>query len=164
MKTVLLIRHAKSSAAAPGLSDLDRPLNERGKEDATMIAKRMKDKKIIIEAFVSSPAKRALQTAWLFMKEYHKDKTYVIIMPSLYEASVHNFYSAISQFNDQYDTVALFSHNPGITGFINSLQCSPVYNLATAGVYAVSLPINSWKNFMEADKTLLFFDYPKSED
>ena len=70
MKTLLLIRHAKSSWDNATLSDFERPLNERGKYDAPLMAKKLKDKKIEIDAFVSSPAKRAKKTAEIFMHEF----------------------------------------------------------------------------------------------
>jgi len=66
MKTLLLVRHAKSSWEEPGVQDIDRPLNERGKQDAPEMAKRLKDKKIDIDLFVSSPEKRARRTAKFF--------------------------------------------------------------------------------------------------
>ena len=74
MKTVFLIRHAKSDWGEPSLSDFDRPLNERGKKDAPVMAQRLLDKKIKIDAFISSPAKRAGKTARIFAKEYKVDK------------------------------------------------------------------------------------------
>ena len=63
MKTLILVRHAKSSWDAPGLSDIDRPLNERGKKDAPEMANRLKARKLHIDLFVSSTAKRASKTA-----------------------------------------------------------------------------------------------------
>ena len=78
MKTLILVRHAKSSWDAVGLEDFERPLNERGKEDAPLMAKRLKDKKIKPDIFLSSPAKRALKTARYFGKEFgfgKKDRT-----------------------------------------------------------------------------------------
>ena len=70
MKTLLLIRHAKSSWDNLQLSDFERPLNDRGKNDAPLMAKRVKERKIKIERFISSPAKRAKKTAAIFMDEY----------------------------------------------------------------------------------------------
>lgn len=70
MKTVILIRHAKSSWDSGVANDFDRPLNERGKHDAPMMAKRLADKKIKIDAFISSPAKRAKKTAEEFAEAY----------------------------------------------------------------------------------------------
>ena len=164
MKTLLLIRHAKSSWDNSILSDFERPLNERGKQDAPMMAKRIKDKKIEIDAFVSSPAKRAKKTAELFMHEFDGKEKKLVLVPSLYEASLNNFYDAVANLKDRNDTVALFSHNPGITDFVNSLECSPVYNMPTCAVYALKIKIKNWSDFKEAEKELLFFDYPKNEE
>ncbi len=163
MKTLLLVRHAKSSWDNFGLPDFERPLNERGKEDALLMAKRIKAKKIKIDAFVSSPAKRAKKTAKFFMKEYEEKVKNLALVPSLYEASVNDFYSAVENLNDKDDTVALFAHNPGITEFVNSLQCSPVYNIPTCAVFALEIKTKHWKEFKDAEKEFLFFDYPKSE-
>jgi phosphohistidine phosphatase len=162
MKTLLIIRHAKSSWDDPSLSDFDRTLTERGKSDAAMMAKRMISNSITIDAFVSSPAKRAKKTAKLFMKEFGKDEKDLLLIPSLYEASVKDFYAAVENFDDKNNTIALFSHNPGITEFINSLECSPIYNMPTCAVFALKIKTKHWKDFREAEKEFLFFDYPKN--
>lgn len=164
MKTLLLVRHAKSSWSHAGLLDFDRPLNERGKGDAPVMAKRIRDKKIEIDAFVSSSAKRAQKTAEIFMRAFNEKKNELIIIPSLYEASVNNFYDAVHHLEDKNEVVALFAHNPGITDFINSLECSPVYNMPTCAVYALKIKTKNWVDFKNAEKEFLFFDYPKSEE
>lgn len=164
MKTLLLIRHAKSSWDSTVTSDFERPLNERGKNDAPAMAKRLLDKKISIDTFVSSPAKRAKKTAETFMRKYKVAEEKLTLIPSLYEASVDNFYRAVEQLPDENSSVALFSHNPGITDFINSLQCSPVYNMPTCAIYALEIKTEHWRDFGIADKKFLFFDYPKNKD
>ncbi len=162
MKTLLLVRHAKSSWDNLTLSDFDRPLNGRGKEDAPKMAKRIKDKKLKIGLFVSSPAKRAKKTAKIFMEVYEENKKNLILIPSLYEASVLNFYNAIEIIDDKYNNIALFSHNPGITEFANSLADDKIDNIPTCGVFAVSIKIKKWIDFKTAHKELLFFDFPKN--
>ena len=162
MKTLLLIRHAKSSWDNVTLPDFERPLNERGKHDAPVMAKRTKEKKIEIDAFVSSPAKRAKKTAGIFMDEFNAKEKNMILIPSLYEATPEKFYDVIENLKDKYDTVALFAHNPGITDFINSLECTPVYDMPTSAVYAIKIKTKNWKDFRKANKEFLFFDYPKS--
>jgi phosphohistidine phosphatase len=164
MKTLLLVRHAKSSWASDDLPDFDRPLNERGKRDAPVMAKRVKNKKIKIDAFVSSPAKRARKTAEIFMHEFDIKKSKLIIISSLYEASVQDFYDAVYNLEDKFDSIALFAHNPGITDFINSLECSPIYNMPTCAVYALTIKTKNWIDFKSAAKGFLFFDYPRSEE
>lgn len=164
MKTILLVRHAKSAWDDPSLSDFERTLTERGKSDAKMMAKRLKEKSIKIDLFISSSATRAKKTAKIFMKEFEKDPQKLKLFPSLYEASVKDFYDAAETPDDKDKTVVLFSHNPGITEFINSLNCSPVYNMPTCAVYAVAIKTDRWKEFREAEKEFLFFDYPKNEE
>ena len=163
MKTLLLIRHAKSGWDDPSLSDFDRTLTERGKSDAKMMAKRVKEKSIEIDLFVSSPAKRAKKTAKIFMKEYEKKEKNLFFEPNLYEGTVNDFFKAIENLDDKEKQVAVFAHNPGITEFINSLECSPVYNMPTCAVFALKIKTKHWKEFREAEKEFLFFDYPKNE-
>lgn len=164
MKTLLLIRHAKSAWDDPSLSDVERTLTARGKSDAKLIAKRLLEKSIDIDSFVSSTAKRAKKTAKIFMEEFEKNKKKLQLVPSLYEASVQDFYEAVESFNDKDKTVAVFSHNPGITEFVNSLNCAPVYDMPTCSVFAVNIKTKHWKDFREAKKEFLFFDYPKNEE
>jgi phosphohistidine phosphatase len=163
MKTLLLVRHAKSSWDDPSLSDFGRKLNDRGKSDAKMMAKRIKEKEIDIDLFVSSPAKRAKKTAKIFMKEMDAKEKKLQLIPSLYEGSVHDFYDAIENLHHKENAVALFAHNPGITEFINSLDCSPTYEMPTCGVFAVKIKTKDWKDFRQAEKEFLFFDYPKNQ-
>ena len=164
MKTFLLIRHAKSAWDDRSLPDFERTLTERGKSDARMMAERLEEKSIQIDSFVSSSAKRARKTAKIFMKKLEKDSKKLELLPSLYEPSVKDFYDAVETFDDKNKTVALFSHNPGITEFVNSLDCSPVDDMPTCSVYAVTVKTKHWKDFRVAEKELLFFDYPKNEE
>ena len=164
MKTILCVRHAKSGWDDPSLSDIERKLTDRGKSDAKMMAKRLQERSIEIDAFVSSTAKRAKKTAKIFMKEFEKDKKKLQLTASLYEASVKDFYDVIESLDDKDKTVALFSHNPGITDFVNSLDCTPVYDMPTCSVFAVKAKTKNWKDFRAAEKEFLFFDYPKNEE
>lgn len=163
MKTLLLIRHAKSDWSTPSLSDFERPLNERGKRDAPLMVKRLLDKKIKIDAFVSSPAKRAKKTASIFAKEYDNGKDEIIFYEELYAAPEEVFYDVIGKLDDRFDTVAVFSHNPGITDFANSLTDARIDNIPTCGIFAVKIKIKKWKDFKEGDKEFWFADYPKAE-
>ncbi|MEO6905942.1 MAG: histidine phosphatase family protein [Ginsengibacter sp.] len=164
MKTLLLIRHAKSGWDDPSLSDFDRTLTERGKSDAKMMAERLKEKLSEIDLFVSSPAKRTKKTAKSFMKEFEKDKEELLLIPSLYEGSVKGFYDTIENLKDKEKVVAVFAHNPGITEFVNSLDCLPVYIMPTCAVFALKIKAKHWSEFQKAEKEFLFFDYPKNEE
>jgi phosphohistidine phosphatase len=162
MKTLLLIRHAKSSWDHAGLSDIDRPLNERGKADAPEMAKRIKEKEIKIDVFVSSPAKRARKTARYFAEEYGLKKEDVQLVEELYMATPSAFINTINGLDDKKETAALFAHNPGITEFASSLTNVHVDNMPTCAVFAVQADAENWSGFLHAEKKFLFFDYPKN--
>jgi phosphohistidine phosphatase len=161
MKTLLLVRHAKSSWDDASLPDFDRPLNERGKNDAPEMAKRLLEKKIRIDAFVSSPAKRARKTCKAFAKEFNYDKKDIVLEEKLYEAGTENFLEVIKDFKNKWDHVAVFSHNPGITYFANSLTEVRLDNMPTCSIFAIKINTDKWKEIEEAGKEFLFFDYPK---
>ena len=162
MKTLLLVRHAKSSWDDAATKDFDRPLNDRGKRNAPEMASRLVKKKVDVSLLVSSPAKRAKTTAILFSGELKKKEGDIVFEKDLYQADADVFYSVISRINDKYDSVAVFSHNPGITDFANSLTEMRVDNIPTCGIFAVNIQVEKWSEFAAGKKTFLFFDYPKS--
>ncbi len=165
MKTLLLIRHAKSSWDDTSLSDFDRPLNERGKADAPKMGKRLRKNNVKIDAFISSPAKRAKKTAECFINEYDRNPDEIIFISSLYDASVSDFNAAIKTIDDKYKSAALFSHNPGITLLANELiSGADLDNMPTSSVFAVKADVEKWKDFSKTKKEFLFFDYPKKEE
>src|SRR5690349_23982939 len=102
MKTLLLVRHAKSSWDAAGLDDFDRPLNERGKKDAPEMAKRIKDRNIHPDLFLSSPAKRAHKTAKLFAEEFGISKSEISLKEKLYGASITAFLETLNQVEEKH--------------------------------------------------------------
>ena len=161
-KTLLLVRHAKSDWGDASLSDFDRPLNGRGKSDAPVMAHRLLDKNIFIDAFISSPAKRALRTASVFAKEYKRDKDEIIFRDELYGAPENVFYDVIVTADNKFKSIAIFSHNPGLTDFANLLTDTRIDNIPTCGIFAIKADCDKWKNFKEADKKFWFFDYPKN--
>lgn len=161
MKQVLLVRHAKSDWSTPSLGDFDRPLNDRGKRDAPVMAQRLVEKKIAIEAFISSPAKRAKRTAVIFAKEYKQDKDDIIFIEELYGAGPEVFFDVISKLKNKYETVAIFSHNPGLTDFANQLTDAKIDNIPTCSIFAVKADTDKWADFQNAKKEFWFFDSPK---
>lgn len=163
MKTLFIVRHAKSDQSFFG-NDFERPLNERGRSDAPVMAKRLLEKKYKIDALVSSPAVRAKQTAAFFAERLNIPVGETIFVPALYHAPSGVFYETIAGLPDDLNTVALFSHNPGITHFVNSLNSgAKIDNMPTCGIFTVSADIKEWSGFLIAKKEFLFFDYPKNK-
>jgi len=134
MKSVIIIRHAKSSWDIHTLSDFERPLNERGHRDAPIMADRLLQKAITIDAFISSPAKRALTTAEYFATACKVEKRNIIQIKELYHASVDTFFNVIARTDNALNNIAVFSHNPGITSFVNELTNASIDNMPTCGV------------------------------
>ena len=162
MKTLIIIRHAKSSWADIGEKDFDRPLNERGKKDAPEMAEKLLASKIKIDAFVSSPAKRARKTCKYFMEVYNKEKKDMVLLEELYNAPVSVFYDVTKNLKNDFNSVALFSHNPGISAFVNTLCKSvDIDEMPTCAAFAVEVSTDDWSNFEIAEKRFLFFKYPK---
>lgn len=145
------------------MTDFDRPLNDRGKEDAPKMAQRLIEKEVSIDAFISSPAKRAKKTASLFAKEYGLDKDEIILVAELYHPSSEAFYAAIAQAPHDAKSIAIFSHNPGITEFVNELTNARIDDMPTCAIFAVKADVKKWSQFEEAKKEFWFFDYPKAK-
>jgi phosphohistidine phosphatase len=163
MKTLLIIRHAKSSWENAIVNDMERPLNERGRRDAPAMAQRILGSGVRIDLFVSSPAKRAKTTAEYFIREFGRKADEILFIPELYHAPPQTFRDVIAGLDDRYASVALFSHNPGITAFVNSLTSVRVDNMPTCGVFAVTSAAPGWAEFATAGKEFWFFDYPKNQ-
>lgn len=161
MKTILFIRHAKSSWANIGQADFDRPLNKRGENDAEAMAQKLLAKNIVIDSFISSTALRAKATCITFAKAY-KQLTDIVWVEKLYHAEPPVFYEIIEALPNHINHIAIFAHNPGITDMANAQALQQEYvNMPTCGIYSVQAAIDSWANYEMAAKEKLFFTYPK---
>lgn len=160
MKTLLLVRHAQSSWDRKW-SDRDRSLDERGKLEALDMAERLFEQKVTLDAIFSSPATRAKKTADFFMKVYGLPHKAIQLIEELYQPSEEAFFSVIEGIEDEYNHAAIFSHNPGITRFVN-LLCSEVHidHMPTCGVFAVKADIANWRQFHHFPKEFWFFESP----
>ncbi|MFP5040598.1 SixA phosphatase family protein [Parasediminibacterium sp. JCM 36343] len=166
MKQLLIIRHAKSSWDSPTQNDFDRPLNGRGHKDAPNMVKHILGNQITIDAFISSTAARAFTTATYFAEAYKqagfKNNLGVVGKPELYHASPTVFYEVIGHANDEWQTIAVFAHNPGITEFVNGLTNTRIDDMPTCGIFAITIDTDKWSDFEKAPKSFWFFEYPKN--
>ena len=156
MKTLILVRHAKSDWPE-NTDDFDRPLAEKGIHDAERMADFLKKNEVKIDQFVSSPALRALSTCEIFNKVYEIE---IKTDQKLYNASENNLEAITSSLDNNFGSVALFSHNNGISNFANSLT-EQIIMFPTCGVAGIQIDCDSWENYEAADKKLLFFYEPK---
>lgn len=160
MKELLVIRHAKSSWQNAWEDDFDRPLNERGKRDAPFMADEILKKEVPIDLLVTSDANRAASTSRFFSKVY--PAAMVIKEPALYQASAKGFFEVVQKLDDRYSCAALFSHNTGLTDFVNKLTKVRVDIVPTCGIFAIKVAIDHWADFKQGEKAFWFFDFPKN--
>lgn len=164
MKTLYLIRHAKSSWDDLSLEDFERPLNTRGKQDAPKMGKRLKKLKIMPDLVVSSPAKRAAKTAKKITKEIGYAAEDIAFIDNLYHASMNDLLHIVQNIPSSVDNLMLFGHNPGLTDFANAVCENDIDNIVTAGVYTLQFEVNDWNQIKFNKKgKLLFYDYPKKQ-
>ena len=162
LKIIYIIRHAKSDQRFWG-NDFERPLNEKGYSDTRMMAKRLLEKQLKIDTLVASPAVRAQKTAELFAETLQIPTADILYISALYHAPAEIFYDVLADLPDSSNAVALFSHNPGITHFVNSLAVKvDIDNMPTCAIFAIRADIEHWTEFFKAKKEYLFFDYPKN--
>ncbi|MCP4438910.1 MAG: histidine phosphatase family protein [Aureispira sp.] len=162
MKTLYLIRHAKSSwKEAHRLKDIERPLNKRGQRDAPHMGKVLANMGIQADVLMSSPAVRAHTTAKHIAKALDYPTDSIRINPSIYEAGVEELLQVVQSLENQWDNVLLFGHNMTYTFFANLYAQPQLANVPTCGVVAIQYPIDDWKKASNSNGEFLFFDYPK---
>jgi phosphohistidine phosphatase len=142
MKSLLILRHAKSSWKHPELTDHDRPLNKRGKRDAPRIGKILRSEHLIPEAIISSTAARAHATAEAVAKASGY-KGRIALNRSLYAAGPEAYLKVLHELSDHYKRVLVVGHNPGLEEllemFTDETQIMPTCTLAH-----VKFSIDSW--------------------
>jgi phosphohistidine phosphatase len=160
MKKLFLIRHAKSDWSNPLLDDFDRGLNNRGLKDAPFMAKLLKDKNIIPDLIISSPALRTKLTLEFLLKELNY-KNEIIYDKSIYEAPYLNLKEVVNKVEEQFDILFLVGHNPGLCDFVNFLCEESFENIPTCGIVEIDFNTNSWSDISKENSKLISFEYPK---
>jgi len=145
MKTIYLIRHAKSDWSEPFIGDIDRGLNARGRKSIPIIAKALKEKKIKPDIIISSPAKRAKLTIKGLLKELDRSNK-ITYKDKLYMADTDTILSVVKEIEDKYDSVFIVGHNPGLTEFVNLMGDKTIENIPTLGIVALKCETKKWQN------------------
>lgn len=164
MKTLYLIRHAKSSWDDLLLDDFERPLNERGKHNAVLMWEKLKEKWIYPDIVISSPAKRARKTIGKICKViwYNKDK--IKFEEWIYDNHMHwiDFYLALIMWiNKKKDSVFLVWHNPVFGELANYLLWKDIWNIPTCWIVAIKFDLDNWGDVSYWTWKQEFFIYPK---
>ncbi len=148
MKTLLLLRHAKSSWEEPGLHDHDRPLNKRGKKDAPKVGRYLKENGLMPDLILSSTARRAQDTAYAVVKEsgYNGE---IDLHQDLYLSDSACYLDILRSLPDEVNRVLVVGHNPDLDELL-TLLTDVTQHLKTASLAQVDLPISSWQELNEA--------------
>ncbi len=147
MKTLLLMRHAKSSWKYDDLADHDRPLKKRGEQAAALMGELIRRHSLTPQRILSSTAKRALHTAQLVAEACHYEGR-IIATRALYGAEPDDFVEVLRQLDDADELVMVVGHNPDLEMLLESLT-GAMESLPTAALVQVALPIDSWKELQE---------------
>ncbi|NOT46159.1 MAG: histidine phosphatase family protein [Acidobacteria bacterium] len=161
MKTLLIMRHAKSNWDDASLADFDRPLNDRGLRTAPFMGELMTSRDIRPDLVIGSPAKRAMQTA-LLVKDSAGLNCPIQFNERIYEASPLTLHGVVSELSDEYSSVLLVGHNPGMEGFIRYLT-GRIEPMPTAALAVIELDAESWSDLTGETGRLTAIYRPKDE-
>ena len=161
MKTLTLIRHAKSSWDDLSLNDAERPLNRRGERDAPKMAERLAARGFSPDLIVASPAVRASTTADIIASGLGYPRDRIVRERALYHASLDQLLDITVAQDEKIDSLVLVGHNPGLTMYANLLVPGLTHNVPTTGIVSVSLDRDDWSLYADPRASLDFFDYPK---
>ena len=164
MKTLLLLRHAKSSWDAPAARDIDRPLAPRGERDAPQVGKALRDADVDLDLVVVSTAVRAQQTAALVLKAA-KYEGAIVHEEAIYEASVSSLMDVVRRLPETAETVMLVGHNPGFEMLLGAL-CGTVaaparVRVPTGMLACLELSGGKWAEASAGSGTLIWMIVPR---
>ena len=161
MKTLYLVRHAKSSWSDPALPDRDRPLNERGLRDVATMGQRLAQRGVKLDALLSSPATRAITTAEHLAKALGIKRKDIMVIDRLYAAAVADLLGVIGGLGEQLERVMLVAHNPGLTELARHFA-SEITDMPTCSIAEFTFAVAPWADLGKAEPGNVVFDYPKN--
>jgi len=153
MKTIILVRHAKSSWEND-LSDRQRPLKNRGLKDANLVSNAFCKLGYLPKKYFSSPAKRALETSKIFLKTLKIDQSNLTIVEDLYDFNGTSVINFIKTLDNRTNSVMIFGHNHAFTSISNIFGNIFIDNLPTSGLVKINFEIDNWKDLKKGSTEL----------
>ncbi len=161
MKRLTLIRHAKSSWDHPELSDIDRPLNQRGKKNAPKMGQWLAESDFAPDQVSSSPAVRAWTTACILCERLDYPQENIVKESKLYTFEAQNLLKVLRDTDNGIEHLALVGHNPAMTELANDLGSIFIDNIPTCGVVTIDFSARTWKEIGTITGDTVRFDSPK---
>jgi len=162
-KQLFIVRHGKSSWDCGNISDIDRPLKERGVTDGYLIAERLLAKQLIPQKIMSSPAIRALHSSTIFARVFKYTYQNIEINEAIYIADINKILSLIKHTPNHIESLMVFGHNPTFTDLSNHFLNKTIENVPTTGLVWLKFKINDWAKIDKSNLVEYFFDYPKNQ-
>ena len=153
MKTLIIMRHAKSSWDQTNLADHARPLKKRGKRDAPRMGELLLDEDLTPDLIISSSAKRAVATAEAAAVACDYAGV-IVVTRNFYHADPDTYIDGLQGINDQVSMVMVVGHNPGMEELLEELT-GVWQRLPTAAIAVVNLPLNTWEELNEMTRGIL---------
>lgn len=160
MKTLYIVRHAKSSWKYESVKDIDRPLKERGINDAHLLSKYLAEEIKRPDVFLSSSANRALHTAVIFCENFGYPLSNLKIKRQLYSFSDGYLVKTVKALDDSFNSAIVFSHDHGINSFVNKYGNKPIAHVTTCGVVGIEFDTKHWKDIKKGNTVLV--EFPKN--
>lgn len=161
MKTLYIVRHAKSSWDYPGLPDEQRPLLEKGKKRTKRIIDFLLEKEVVVDFIISSPAVRAFETAKIIGKALKHQEEEIQKDSLLYQADAERLHNLFFDLPSGVDSLMIFGHNPTLTNFANDFIVPKIDSIPTSGVVCIDFDIEQWEDISSFKSKLRFFITPK---
>ena len=160
MKTLFLVRHAKSSWEDAALPDKERPLNERGIRDAPRMGKRLAKRDARADLILSSPARRALTTAQIIAKAIGYRRKNIVVDDRLYPGAANRIFQFIRRLDKALDRVMIVGHDPALTELAHRLS-SEITHLPTGAVAEFTFDAKSWPMVDKSSLAAVRLERPK---
>lgn len=161
MKTLYIVRHAKSSWEHPELPDDQRPLLEKGKKRTKRVIDYLLEKNTVVDYIISSPAVRAFETAGIIGKALKHQEEEIQKDSLLYSADADRLHNLFFDLPSGVDSLMIFGHNPTLTNFANDFIVPKIENIPTSGVVCIDFDIKNWEDISSFKSTLRFFITPR---
>lgn len=160
MKTLYIVRHAKSSWEYQGIKDIDRPLKKRGIKDSHLMSKYLAKKIEKPDVFISSVANRALHTAVIFCHNFKYPFSNLKIKKELYSFSDGYLVKTVKALDNSFNSAVIFSHDHGINTFVNKFGSKQIDHVSTCGIIGIQFQEKHWKNIKKG--TTILIEFPKN--
>ena len=161
MKSIYIVRHAKSSWDPPDLSDEERPLLEKGIQKTFKVIEYLNDHRIKADLILSSPAVRARETARLIAKGIRYPEEKITLMTQIYHFDREYLLSELCGLSDEIQSVMIVGHNPGVTQFASYLTGKETEWLPTSGIAGIDFSTDQWNRIIDSERSMRFMIYPR---